>query len=368
MFTLSLSFTRLMEGGWVYQVAGSIGVGKTMLLESAAREGCNTFPEILIQKQFVDYIKEPREHAYDFQIAMMQAACMRTVCARLMQNFLSTTTVVERGAQENKIFAMANYAMGWMTTKQYECYLGYVDDILNQNKLLPILDRSVQVFLWAPKHDLASRMDERARPGEEEYKEDYLSRLDEAYFAHILDSHVAGEYKLPYHVIDWRTYGTWKDVLRGVNSRHHCSDRIYYVAHDAGLQELFIDNTEAWRLMGDAQLADEALKLGVNDPNFLRYRHRGVHKRFDSNGLHLDLSWYINADVATNAFALAFYRDLVYEALAAGLDVHFHYHAKGDELQPPECLLTKLRQLGASRNLPRITSASCWIDDNKYTF
>lgn len=339
------------SGGWVCQVAGSIGVGKTTLLESAAREGCNTFSEILIQKQFVDYIKEPTQHAYTFQIAMMQAACMRTVCARLMQNFLTATTVVERGAQENEVFGLANYAMGWMTTEEYERYRSYVRDLLDQTKLLPVPSRSVQVFLWAPKHDLASRMDERARPGEEQYKEDYLSRLDEAYFAHILCSHVAGANCLPYLVIDWRTYGTWKDVLRMANPKRG-KDKIYYVPHEPTVEELFVDNTEAWRLMGPAQLADEALKLGVDDVNFLRYRHRGVHKRFDANGLHLNLSWYINADIATNAFALAFYRDLVYEALATGLAVHFHYYAAadGDEMPPPECLLTKLRRLGANRS------------------
>lgn len=346
-----------MEGdGKVYEIGGAIGVGKTWLLESAARKGCNTFPEIVIQKQFRDYTKKPEEHAYTFQIAMMQAACMRTVCARLMQDAGKVPTVIERGAQENKVFALANYAMGWMTPEKYALYESYVDDVLSQPQLLPVAGQSVQIFLWAPKHDLGSRMDERARPGEEEYKEDYLLCLDEGYFAYILCSHHedADENILPYLVIDWRNYGEWEDVMRRVDSREGPA-KIYYVEHSSspqqGKKELFTDNTEAWRIMSEAQLAAEAAQYHVKDPNFLRYRHRGVHKRFDAHGLHLDLSWYMEADRPTHAFALVFYRDLVYEALAMDLPIHFHYRAdERSQEAPPMRLLANLRRLGEKKH------------------
>lgn len=351
----------------VYQVGGAIGVGKTTLLESARREGCNTFPEILIQRQFADYIQDPRTHAFSFQIAMMQAACMRTVCARAMQNAGHVPTAIERGAQENKVFALANYAMGWMTPEQYGRYEGYVDDLLSQPQMLPTPSKSLQLFLWAPKHDLASRMDERARPGEEQYKEDYLTRLDEAYFAHILCSLHEEEGKgiLPYIVVDWRNYGTWADIRRHVERQQR--QQISYIEHAAVLAggELFVDNTEAWRLMGAEQLATEAAALGISDPNFLRYRHRGVHKRFDKDGLHLDMSWYAGADTATHAFALAFYRDLVYEAMAMGLRINFHYHrpSSGTAFPPfarPTSLIYKLQMIGERQH-----SVTTGVEDGK---
>src|SRR5688572_15566147 len=107
----------------IYSIMGKIGVGKTTLLKEAkAMYRCPVFVELVNGSQLDDYI-HGRISAAAFQMAMMHGACTRTLNALEMAEDCNLRAIfLERPAQENVIFARANWLHGNMTRFEWDAF------------------------------------------------------------------------------------------------------------------------------------------------------------------------------------------------------------------------------------------------------
>lgn len=230
-----------------FNVMGVIGVGKTCLTESAKKEGYVTFTEQVNGTLLSDYITNPTGLAFAFQISMMQAACTRTrdACAMVAdsRNVDLKGVVVERPAQENVFFAVANFEQKNMSDKELADYHRYIGDFATKSNedFAFTQGKTFTVMPWAPEQMTLKRTIERNRLSEDLYEDGYINELFHSYFEGYLEilminnliglpfdnasvpMDVYAKAKSEYastkwktlHVpflVDWTNFGKWKDV------------------------------------------------------------------------------------------------------------------------------------------------------------
>jgi deoxyadenosine/deoxycytidine kinase len=356
--------------------------------------------------------------AFSFQMAMMQAACTRTTdaaaqisayykgrtetlaieipCTDASDTKNSTATIakeeshhqgyivvprgtlIERPAQENVLFARANYEAQRMTSTEWKAYARYMHqfaEALWAEGQLP-KHRLVYPLLWAPETVTTDRMIARKRLAEDAYDDLYLQRLPHCYFIGFLeialrtcqalvkdcewdeqDEHEGplamflkrlgvaavsarnravhdAEFQtlratpeqrdcgwhpvlaLPI-VIDWSNYGTWTDVLQqlhGKSANAHTADRILF---DIGGVMLGVP--------AGTEDTCEILAPGV------------IKEKDPMKPLHLNLSWYLthsrtDEDIIKNRHLLVHFRDTFFLQRARMGQVVFY-------LNPEDCAL-----------------------------
>lgn len=233
-------------------ILGMIGVGKTTLLENAAKKAnLPVFKEYVVQSILRDFIqKKPWMNAFSFQAVMMQSACARlenalslararlsplgaglplanssgeitntdAACTHssftLLAHNLKEGRIVlhERPPVENRIFALANRTTGAMTKQEHILYTEYVDEMLVLAKESGV--PNLNVVLWAPSKKTLANMRLRGTESEQDYDEDfYLACLHHVYFLDIL----AHEKEHGYVVVDWSNYGTFDSLSKVLN-------------------------------------------------------------------------------------------------------------------------------------------------------
>jgi hypothetical protein len=126
------------------------------------------------------------QHAYPFQLAMMQGACVRTMAAqRTLWSAKAAVRapegiIVERPAQENVLFAKSNHLCGNISNMHYAEYCTYVAqwsaDIEEHSARVAAMNLPPPCCLkpWAPEFTTLQRMIERERLSEDGYKDVYL--------------------------------------------------------------------------------------------------------------------------------------------------------------------------------------------------
>lgn len=248
-------------GHTIVGVLGMIGVGKTTVLEgAAAARAIPVFKEYVVGPMLDDYIhRRAGVTAFVFQLAMMQAACVRldnavalavalhrredaaagaaateplgeaqarralvasgAVAERLAANVAADRVILhERPPHENRVFALANRLVGQLAPDEYATYLRYVDAMLARVDEAGVPQHNV--LLWAPPAHTHANMLRRGIASEADYDAaGYLDCLHHCYFLELLRMLAAAgtrPHRLAPAVLDWREYGDYARMVRGL--------------------------------------------------------------------------------------------------------------------------------------------------------
>ncbi|MDX5325070.1 MAG: deoxynucleoside kinase [Bacteroidota bacterium] len=167
-------------------IAGNIGSGKTTLTELLAKHyGWEAHYEDVEENPYLDdFYQEMQRWSFNLQIYFLNARFRQILTIRDQgKNVVQDRTIYEDGY----IFAPNLHAMGLMTTRDFENYLG----------LFNLMDRFIQppdllIYLRGSIPTLVDQIQKRGRPYENNIRLDYLNRLNERYEAWI-DSYDKGK-------------------------------------------------------------------------------------------------------------------------------------------------------------------------------
>ena len=321
-------------------IMGGIGVGKTTLVRSAAATHV-VYEEYVNHRLLSDYILNPERHAYQFQLAMMQGACVRTMDAETTLWSASRAArspkgiIVERPAQENIYFAKANHLCKNISDADYAQYCYYVkqfnlDLAAFRQTTKSVVPPPVAFQPWAPEYMTIQRMIERQRLSEDGYRDKYMCTLPHVYFVAYIellmirnlivthrptvarqgeclgvrfdtDESICPDAILPI-VIDWTNYGSWDKI-----TRHVATSNIKEWTNQPGNVILRFQQADT-----TADLMHNHV-TGVMD-----------HVTCTDNHYTFNLSWYIRhfKEDVTNKF-LAPFRDMFFKARATCSKITF---------------------------------------------
>jgi hypothetical protein len=261
----------------VFGVLGAIGVGKSTLLRLVTEEAEKqqqqdtppelfaTYPELVNETHLGIYIYKPAEFAKEFQMTMMHGSCTRTTDAYALMEMAHrfgswlpnlAGVVIERPAQENVTFAVANHRMGWMTDRELELYRRTMGSYARSAEHKPPGHGEVirYVQIWAPEYKTLQGMIERKRLAEDAYKDSYLCTLFDCNFlTHVEVTLRLGHFSVfanrpgqitpqeqeavferltnpartPWKqlhlptIVNWSEYGTWSGLREQLAEREH---------------------------------------------------------------------------------------------------------------------------------------------------
>jgi hypothetical protein len=353
----------------VFGILGAIGVGKSTLLRLVTEEALAqetpelfaTYPELVNETHLGIYIHKPAEFAKEFQMTMMHGSCTRTTdgyalmemahrFGAWMPNLLGV--VIERPAQENVTFAVANHRMGWMTDRQLELYRRTMGSYARSVDHTPPGHGEVirYVQIWAPEYKTLQGMIERKRLAEDAYKDSYLCTLFDCNFlthvevtlrlkrffigmgdpaAALTAKQHAGQAferltdvaRTPWKqlhmpmIVNWSGYGTWAGLREQVAERERqlaASQQLHGTDQPSEIAIVF-------------ELGRNTMTRSVpeNPPGIISVRTD------DAGGVTvLDLSWYVRTMVEKQSSMdyhrlLANFRDHYFEARSRDEPVHF---------------------------------------------
>ncbi|MDR1848086.1 MAG: deoxynucleoside kinase [Bacteroidales bacterium] len=156
-------------------IAGNIGCGKTTLTTLLAKH-FNWQPvyEKMESNPYIEHFYEDmRRWAFNLQIYFLNSRFRHVVEARKMyENIIQDRTLFE----DARIFAPNLYAMGLMTTRDYETYLALFDLLLS---FVPAPD--LTIYLKASVPTLVRQIQKRGRTYETSIRLDYINSLNERY-------------------------------------------------------------------------------------------------------------------------------------------------------------------------------------------
>jgi hypothetical protein len=189
----------------VYKLMGPIGVGKSILCNSAESQAA-VFDEFISTPLLDKYIGNPNKYAFSLQMAMLQSAFVRsrdaarTLAAAAAYSRGPVSVVVERPAQENVIFERANHRCKNINDEDHGLYNRAFDHMMdtfavsknnNNNTSKSGVDLSlvttIAAQLWTPEHSAIRNMIERNRLSEDGYEDKYLNMLAHCYFLCFLE-------------------------------------------------------------------------------------------------------------------------------------------------------------------------------------
>jgi len=256
------------------RVHGMIGVGKTFFLCDIASHGITTFQEDVNSQMLSEFINGDMS-AFDFQRIMMLASNARTLHAMReikRQRFLLLSAhgtqehqriavshpnqnengkeidfgddktqkwllcrdafknnriiAAERCNDENNNFALANHAIGRISSNEYAHYRVYSQaftqkSVHEPNKTLPLFTEepdgatALDIFLWSPVNICQNNMCQRGHTEERKYDlGHYMHALHHYYFVRAL-------YKMRDNLLvtfDWRHYGKYQNIKEAILS------------------------------------------------------------------------------------------------------------------------------------------------------
>lgn len=287
-------------------IGGRIGTGKSTLVKDAMKRGLVGSVEHINHELLGDYVRTPSKHAFTLQLCAMQGAVVRTQHACQLAALDKRTMVIERAAQENIIFAVANRDAGSMTEEQFKAYLRYIKkDIQKCNEFLADA-KYHNLMLSTNEGETLRRMIERGDLSEKDYDDDYvMERLGNAYFRAVLESLTPEAspawYNLkPYVVIDWSNYGSWESVEKLLFATENISGDVLA--------------SKPIRFVIDATVMDGEKTTPRRDPYWSE----------NNKELHMDLAWYEMQSPKSHKHQRSVFRDKFFDALSKRQTVVFH--------------------------------------------
>lgn len=167
----------------IYTLEGSIGVGKSTVLEIIKRNFSNVkiFSEGLdkdIYKQVVkDYYEYPKENAYTFQLTMLIRKWNEGKDAQDYSEQTGGISLIERTVSSNaKVFCNIAKECGYINDWQYRVYQQTYERLKK-----PLKRPDKVLYLNCPVELAFERIEKRGRGGESNISFQYLKRLDELY-------------------------------------------------------------------------------------------------------------------------------------------------------------------------------------------
>lgn len=160
-------------------IAGNIGVGKTSLTERLAKhyKWEAHFEDVDDNPYLDDFYKEMQRWSFNLQIYFLKSRFMQIKQIREEnKNVIQDRTIYE----DAHIFAPNLHAMGLMTSRDYDNYMGLFQLL---DELVPPPD--LIIYLRASVPTLVEQIQRRGRDYESTIRIDYLNRLNERYEAWI---------------------------------------------------------------------------------------------------------------------------------------------------------------------------------------
>jgi len=160
-------------------IAGNIGVGKTSLTERLAKhyKWESHFEDVDDNPYLDDFYKEMQRWSFNLQIYFLKSRFMQIKQIREEnKNVIQDRTIYE----DAHIFAPNLHAMGLMTSRDYDNYMGLFQLL---DELVPPPD--LIIYLRASVPTLVEQIQRRGRDYESTIRIDYLNRLNERYEAWI---------------------------------------------------------------------------------------------------------------------------------------------------------------------------------------
>ena len=160
-------------------IAGNIGVGKTSLTERLAKHYNweAHFEDVDDNPYLDDFYKEMQRWSFNLQIYFLKSRFMQIKQIREQnKNVIQDRTIYE----DAHIFAPNLHAMGLMTSRDYDNYMGLFQLL---DELVPPPD--LIIYLRASVPTLVEQIQRRGRDYESTIRIDYLNRLNERYEAWI---------------------------------------------------------------------------------------------------------------------------------------------------------------------------------------
>ena len=330
----------------VFQVAGPIGTGKSTLVRSAIAAGLVGAVEFISKELIAKYVANPTLYAEILQQSAMHGAVIRTDLALKMNPNSMGKIVVERAAQENIIFAVANRDAKYMTDAQFQSYKDCIRPLLKLNEELLQNTTIYNSFIWCAEAEHIQRMINRGDAAEQAYVDEYLEHYANCNFRAVLESHLPEtadlSYRiLPFVVVDWTDYKDWtqfENFVKG-NTKHyepfvavHQGKSFWYdKSNDKFVRnDSFVPKEDS--LAVTSNTTDECvvplIHFMVDDDAVHRERQ---HPRWEGpylgtiqSAIHLDLAWYEEAPMETQKRSRSMFRDAFFKAMCDCIPIVLH--------------------------------------------
>ncbi len=156
-------------------VAGNIGSGKTTLTTKLAKyfQWVPHYEDVENNPYLYDFYQDMPRWSFNLQIYFLNSRFRQIIeIKRGNQTVIQDRTIYE----DARIFAPNLHAMGLMTTRDYENYLGMFETLDSMVEPPDLL-----IYLKASIPALVNNIQKRGREYEENLRLDYLRRLNEYY-------------------------------------------------------------------------------------------------------------------------------------------------------------------------------------------
>lgn len=173
---------------------GMIGVGKSSYTELVANHLDSTaFYESVDDNPFLDiFYANPQRYAFTLQIHFLNTR-FRAIKEALKHRH----NVLDRSIYEDALFATLNAEDGNMTNDELQCYLGLLDNMLEELTSLEKKSPDLFIYLRASFETIESRIKKRGREFEQfennEELEAYMRRLHSRYDEWVFQHYNASE-------------------------------------------------------------------------------------------------------------------------------------------------------------------------------
>lgn len=156
-------------------IAGNIGSGKTTLTGLLAKHygWIPKYEEVIDNPYLSDFYDDMQRWSFNLQVYFLNKRL-----AGIVEIAKSGTTVVQDRTiyEDARIFATNLHAMGLMTTRDFDNYIGLYELMIS---LIPEPD--LLIYLRASVPTLVSRIQKRGRDYESSIRLDYLTGLNDRY-------------------------------------------------------------------------------------------------------------------------------------------------------------------------------------------
>ena len=165
-------------------IEGIIGAGKTTLAERLVKTGtdCYLYKEPVQENPYLEkFYEDPARYALEMQYYLMAERYRMHLDGIEREWRNGSTTVFDRSIYGDTAFAAANYRLGTIDKRGYECYVRMFD-AMSRSLLVP----HCMIYLDVSVKTAQERIAERGRECEKGIPDKYLQTLHECYMQYVV--------------------------------------------------------------------------------------------------------------------------------------------------------------------------------------